>query len=474
MHRLLTLAVACCLGTAAEPLVIHEWGTFTSLQDGSGRTIGGLNTDEEELPAFVHQLGPIALARHGDLAPRYVKMAPRLAPEVTMRLETPVVYVHLPPGERQAVFDLGVTFRGGLLSQFFPAAEALVDGALVSDRQQHRYRTLAGDSTSTLTWRGIVAGAAGEGPTTDSPVWLAPRRVDAASLLVGDERERYLFYRGLAHLDAPLTILRVYPSTTIGVSVRPSAQATVPTLPDFWFADLRGDGTAAVRHVRPDADQRSAHYVDTGFKPEDYSAEALAGLRAGLHAALVVDGLFADEAEALLATWESSYFTSAGQRIFFLVPRAWTDAHLPLTVSRDARIVRSMVGRIEVVSPAQELALARLAEGPVSSPDWYEHHLRSLRRQDGKEVVWIPGGKERTIRIQQGEPGVLAELGIAVPDDYAAYLSLGRFRDALVQHRLQITRDPELAAFHDAYLVDQITRMLRLSATRSADATAAP
>src|ERR1700732_1534358 len=41
---------------AAKKLVIHEWGTFTSLQDEDGKAVGGINTDDEPVPAFVHQL----------------------------------------------------------------------------------------------------------------------------------------------------------------------------------------------------------------------------------------------------------------------------------------------------------------------------------------------------------------------------------------------------------------------------------
>src|SRR5687767_1287810 len=80
---------------AAEPLVIHEWGTFTSLQDEQGRTIGGINTDEEELPEFVHDLDPVRMGKDGDFAPRLIKGRDYCDPNVTIRLETPVIYVYL-------------------------------------------------------------------------------------------------------------------------------------------------------------------------------------------------------------------------------------------------------------------------------------------------------------------------------------------------------------------------------------------
>lgn len=34
--------------------MVHEWGTFTSLQGSDGRVMDGLHHTEELLPAFVH------------------------------------------------------------------------------------------------------------------------------------------------------------------------------------------------------------------------------------------------------------------------------------------------------------------------------------------------------------------------------------------------------------------------------------
>ena len=52
-------------------------------------------------------------------------------------------------------------------------------------------------------------------------------------------------------------------------------------------------------------------------------------------------------------TWEVTLFKSSGLRLFFMVPRAWTDSYLPLNVSVPADITRVMIGRIELVTPAQ-------------------------------------------------------------------------------------------------------------------------
>src|ERR1039458_980515 len=52
----ISLAIMVCTAPA-QPLVVHEWGTFTSLQDEAGRTLGGINTDDEPVPAFCHDVG---------------------------------------------------------------------------------------------------------------------------------------------------------------------------------------------------------------------------------------------------------------------------------------------------------------------------------------------------------------------------------------------------------------------------------
>src|SRR5277367_1154763 len=72
LRILLAVAVLtfCFAGAlhADDRLVVHEWGTFTSLEDESGAPIGGINTDDEPVPAFVHDLhyiiaGPSELPR---------------------------------------------------------------------------------------------------------------------------------------------------------------------------------------------------------------------------------------------------------------------------------------------------------------------------------------------------------------------------------------------------------------------------
>src|SRR3989442_7643828 len=82
----------------AQPLVVHEWGTFTSLQDEDGRTLSGINADDEPVPSFCHDMAPQLVLNRGVASWGLSQSAPRGHRDVTMRLETPVLYVHPPQG----------------------------------------------------------------------------------------------------------------------------------------------------------------------------------------------------------------------------------------------------------------------------------------------------------------------------------------------------------------------------------------
>ena len=121
-----------------------------------------------------------------------------------------------------------------------------------------------------------------------------------------------------------------------------------------------------------------------GFDPGEYSAANLDRLKWDMRAALQEEGLFPDEADALLNTWEVSYFKSAGLRLFFMVPRAWTDWYLPLDISVPCEAKRAMVGRLELVTPEQRALLKKLAQAPGA------HQSVGPLRHDGQ-----PRGRAR-------------------------------------------------------------------------------
>ena len=407
-------------GAQAQPLVVHEWGTFTSLQDEAGRTLGGINSDDEPVPAFCHDVAWWLVSRPSDLPPVASKGVAWCNPDVTMRLETPVLYFHLPAGAAGPLTaSVKVAFRGGWLTQFYPAAETT--GYLPSDR-------LTEATTGTLSWNDLQIGVEAKGPETSEHVWTAPRAVKAASVsATNGESEQFLFYRGVGHLACPLQVRRAVGAAMLECrSQLGDASSACPpiTVRNLWLASFRADGACAFRALpsvtlRPQsgAEQQPALFsTPAGFDPGEYSAANLSRLRSDMRAALQEEGLFPDEADALLNTWEVSYFKSAGLRLFFMVPRAWTDWHLPLDVSVPCEVTRVMVGRLELVTPEQRALLQELAQAAVPTKAWAHFDMT------GNQAV-----------MRGSMP--------------AAYRDLGRFRNALLLDEYQARPTPSLEAF---------------------------
>ena len=356
-----------------QPLVVHEWGTFTSLQDETGRTVAGINSDDEPVPAFCHDVAWRLIQRPSALPPILAKGVALCHPEVTMRLETPVIYFHPPPGVTLPMqTTVKVAFRGGWLTQFYPAAEI---GGFSPEAHLN-------DATrGTLAWNGLTLGGTGTGPETTERVWTAPRAVQTATLTATNgESEKFLFYRGVGHLDCPLRVKRTADSTRLeGTAQGDCATFGSPlVLQRLWLASFRPDGGCAFRPLpavtlnRAPGSASPPPLFSTAatFTPDEYSQAKVAALRDQMRAALENEGLFADEAEGLLNTWETSYFKSAGLRLFFLVPREWTDAVLPLEVSVPCETKRVMVGRLELVTPEQRALLRQLAGASVPRLNW--------------------------------------------------------------------------------------------------------
>jgi hypothetical protein len=167
------------------------------------------------------------------------------------------------------------------------------------------------------------------------------------------EGEQYLFYRGVAHLDALLSTKTSRGSVELLTPANLAWLEAAPVaVPAIWLADVRDDGVIAFRpHPAVELKKESAGkplgHVKR-FSAGDYTADGAAQLRASLKKALIAQGLFADEAEAMLNTWKASYFQKPGLRVFYIVPREWTDYFLPLEFSVPARVTRVIVGRIDL------------------------------------------------------------------------------------------------------------------------------
>ena len=218
---------------ASPPLVVHEWGTFTSFQDDQGRTIQGINVDDEPVPRFVHRLRDFQTFRTTAMPAIWSQGAPRCYPGVTLRLETPVLYFYPPVGWQATPFDVRATFNGGWLTEFYPSAAT--EGMNVQ-------KVVDGDTRGSLLWRQVRLdpNAASLKPKTNSHVWLAPREV-RSTVIVNDatrEAEKYLFYRGVGNLDAPIVVRGE--GGKLHISLRDN-ETGLERLPRLWVVEVLPD-----------------------------------------------------------------------------------------------------------------------------------------------------------------------------------------------------------------------------------------
>jgi hypothetical protein len=472
---------------AGNPVIVHEWGTFTSLQDENGQAIGGINVDDEPVPDFVYTAGPrrVSALNHNPwtlgLPPysAYIGKGGTLIttgdPEVTMRLETPVLYIYPPKGEAASSvppLDVHVDFHGGILSQYYPYATVLGTAADANGPVDLSDQTMSG-----LYWSNVQLGSIGQQPETDDKVWTTPRETSAAELRVRamvfdpnanknvetTQAEHFLFYRGLGHLDSPLkvdTTLRSMSGVAVPASedrslvrVAPSnTSADLRNFSDSWLVEIRANGTAAFfqRDLASNSGPTPGVHFEPGwfslraglaFDEGKFSSESLAKLKASMQSALIKAGLYPDEASAMLRTWELSYFKSPGLRFFYIVPRAWVDKTLPLKITgAPVEVTRVMVGRIELISDEQKATLARLATEPYAD-------LGTLKRDAAAILSTSPRfTREEKADFESGTRP-LTDLGITLSDSVRDYLSLGRFRDALIVHEEQKHPSDNLARF---------------------------
>jgi hypothetical protein len=392
-HASLLMALLACLlflryVTRPEPLRVHEWGTFTYLQDQEGRTVSRINSDDEPVPAFVHRLWGQRIVR--DAGDRLAHLSQGATPRhssVVMRMETPVVYFHLPNGYREMEVSLSVFFKGGWITEFYPMCDLLADC-----HSSGPSSPIGLETWTHAHWRKLFLSRDADRsgwPLTDEHVWLAPRDVGAASVrAMSGESEQYVFYRGVGGAPCPIMVRH----TPAGYEIS-AVQAGV--FGPFWILNRQGDQFRFAK-VGERTTTSPGQLLARPPLTDELSQEGVEAMRRSMSDELLKEGLHLDEAISMLETWKLSYFQSDGTRVFFLVGRQWTDEILPMDVSCPVGVetVRVMIGRVECVTQAQRSVVQAIIE-------------------------WVANTD--------------AEASAGVPASLAAgYESLGRFRDAIV------------------------------------------
>lgn len=304
-------APAPLYATDPNNLVVHEWGTFTSVAGRDGEALPWLPlSGADDLPCFVDRIA--------------FGIKPNLSG--TIRMETPVLYFYAP---NEMTAQVSVGFKQGAITEWYPRAA-------VTPTQLDSTTTL-GEMESTATWSNVLIrpGATPVYPQErGASHYYAARATDAAPVQVNGQDEKFLFYRGVGGFDPPMSA-----ALTLDGRVRVEARRGGDVL-HFDSANGR------IRY-------RFAHSGSSRMTLDAPAEGDLPALQSQLERLLVAHGLYEREARAMVETWKDSWF-EPGTRLIYIVPRSFIDATLPLDVRpRSSSIARVFVGRIELLSDAK-------------------------------------------------------------------------------------------------------------------------
>jgi hypothetical protein len=366
---------------SAGHLVVHEWGTFTSIAGKNGFAVEWrpLNA-ASDLPTFVYDTDGLT----SGIGLRHGKRCFKCETEALVRMETPVIYFY---SDRETVVSVSVAFNGGKITEWYPQARTVY----VPGPNDLR-------NPSIIDWGRITVmpGSEENFPIEAKPSHYYPaRETDAAPIRVcagrSPEREKFLFYRGVGTFDLPVAANIADGKVLISNTSRQRFGRFI------LFENQNG---------------RIGYRIQDKFKG-DLSLErpelnqTLEALEAELQAILVEQGLYDKEALAMIKTWHDSWFEE-GLRILYVLPRAVTDSVLPINIDpKPSELTRVLVGRVEIVTPEMEKGI----ENAISTADVNQSVQQAadkIRLKYGrfaepvlKTVLEKTSDPERRERIQQ-------------------------------------------------------------------------
>jgi len=134
-------------------------------------------------------------------------------------------------------------------------------------------------------------------------------------------------------------------------------------LKHLFAVAIKGDRARVLPLGQLDAGQTLHARLDASANSQP-TASVVEELSRQMAAALEAEGLYASEAEAMVATWRDAWFENQGVRILYILPRAWTDSTLPITMTpKPSELTRVMVGRAEVFTPVMTQQLCKCVDG---------------------------------------------------------------------------------------------------------------
>lgn len=302
-------------------LVVHEWGTFTSIAGKNGMAIDWRPLNgASDLPKFVYTSTDKKGWRGSYNDPGKGRVA-------KVRMETPVIYFYT---ANEMEVDVKVGFPGGTITEWYPQA-GWTNARFDSGINWGKIKLLPNEQPNYL--REIAYSHYYPARETDS-VAIQVCNADKTKI----EKEKFLFYRGVGDFGLPLSVKI-----------------------DGKNLTLKDMGTDEVKNLiifENRGGRIGFKFIETLEKETTLERPAttknLSEVLLELEKILVSEGLYEKEAKAMIETWKDSWFEE-GLRVFYVLSRKSTDKILPLNVQpKPKETVRVMVGRAEVITPEME------------------------------------------------------------------------------------------------------------------------
>jgi hypothetical protein len=359
--RFAVLALLCFVLSAtfgaqnlASDLTAHEWGTFTSIAGRDGQAVKWWPLNgSTDLPGFVQHF------HSGDY---------KAGLRGTVRMETPVIYFYSP---HETAVSVKVRFSKGVITEWYPNASHIEpDPQNFLEPQALFQRNINGS----IAWNSVTVSpdlAASFPHDNRGKQYYAARETSAAPLVVktetGNQQEKFLFYRGVSVFPPPISAT-VSPEGALHVTNLASDE-----VPSVILFERRGDKVGyRLGGALPG---------EMSLDPPDLTS-TFESLSRDLEDILTSQGLYPDEARAMIATWHDSWFEE-GSRLFYIVPTAFVNTILPLTIHpAPSQTVRVFVGRLELVTPATTRAMEKiLATHDADALHKYNRFLEPILEQ---------------------------------------------------------------------------------------------
>ncbi len=338
----------------APDLTAHEWGTFTAIAGNDGRAVEWLPLGlprfppSTDLPQFVEHINGVNF---------------KLGLRGTIRMETPVLYFYSP---RDLTVSAKVSFAKGLITEWYPHADRVQPTGVMTDTSLSRLSV-----GGSIGWNRVAVSPnlAGEFPSEVQPNRYYAARETASSPVrvrasTGEQREKFLFYRGVSASPLPISARLTSDGKLVVESL------SEDEIPNAILFERRSERVG----YRLTGALTDATTVDPPVL--NGSVDSLYG---DLEEILVGQGLYRDEAHAMVETWKDSWFEE-GSRLIYIVPSGFIEKVLPLTIDPvPGQIVRVFVGRLEIVTPATAMAVrTALAHNDEATLDKYGRFLEPI------------------------------------------------------------------------------------------------